>query len=118
MLGQRKIKKRIQRRKLRVSEKMKSHIDKARISVFRSLKHIAIQLVAGNKTVASASTMVVKQKENETKTQVAFRVGEHFGKHVLSMNQSIELVFDRGPYKYHGRVKAIAEGIRSVGLKF
>lgn len=88
-----------------------------RLSVFRSLKHISAQLIddASSKTLASATDFEIKGKK--TKTEVAMAVGELLAAKAAD-KKITEAIFDRGPNKYHGRVKAVAEGARQGGLKF
>lgn len=88
-----------------------------RLSVFRSNKYIFAQIINDQKgiTLVSAS-----QKEIEKKTGnlvIAQEVGKLLAKRALDKKIS-EVVFDRGRYKYHGLVKALAEGARKGGLKF
>lgn len=87
-----------------------------RLSVFRSGKHIRAQLIDDEKaeTLASASDLALKEG---TKTEKALVVGEELAKKALKLKIK-KVVFDRGGYKYHGRVKAVAEGARKGGLKF
>jgi len=86
-----------------------------RLSVFRSLKHIYAQLVDDEKgvTITHANDCEMKGK----KTDNAFAVGEEIAKKAKEKKIK-EIVFDRGGYLYHGRVKALAEGARKGGLKF
>jgi large subunit ribosomal protein L18 len=90
--------------------------ERPRISVYRSLKHIYAQLVDDSvgKTLISFSSSKLK---NLNKTEQAKKVGELLAK--ASLEKGVEkVVFDRGPFKYHGRLKALAEGARAGGLKF
>ena len=97
-----------------------------RLCVFRSNKHIYAQLVNDEKAqiIAIASDFEVKKskignknKSFTRKVNVAFKVGELIAQKALK-KEIKKVVFDRGGYKYHGRVKAIAEGAREGGLKF
>jgi len=94
-----------------------------RIVVFRSGKNIYAQLVVretqGDKVLAVSSTLdksLSKKIENKTKIEQAFMVGKLLGERVKDDTQKVS--FDRSGYKYHGRVKALAEGAREAGLKF
>ncbi|PIQ69543.1 MAG: 50S ribosomal protein L18 [Candidatus Tagabacteria bacterium CG_4_10_14_0_2_um_filter_40_13] len=118
--------KRIMRHR-RVRAGIKGTADKPRLNIFRSNKHIFLQLINDEKgrTIVSASDLSVKgakkkqgvHKEKEVKTQVAFETGKALA--VLAKEKKIKhAVFDRGGYAYHGRVKAAAEGARLGGLKF
>lgn len=100
--------KRIIRHK-RVRALVKGTSERPRLSVFRSNKRIYAQLVDDSKgeTLLSANSVKIP----------AFKVGETLAKKALEKGIN-EVVFDRGGYKYHGRVKALAEGARQGGLKF
>ena len=111
------------RRKLRVRGKIRGTADRPRLTVFRSLRKIYAQLVDDNKqsTLAAASSLSSKLKKSlkgkETKLEVSRLVG------LLLAQQAAEqgikrVVFDRGSYLYHGRVKALAQGAREGGLEF
>lgn len=110
--------KRTERRKFRVRNKFASKGEKARITVFRSLSHIYAQVIDDNaqKTVVSYSSKQLKSKAGD-KTEVAKAVGLELGKLALK-NDIKEVFFDRGSYLYHGRVKALADGLRESGLNF
>jgi large subunit ribosomal protein L18 len=91
-----------------------------RLCVFRSLNHIYAQVVDDGKreTVASASSKDAEIKaDGQQKSKVAGLVGELVGKRAVEKGLG-EVVFDRRGYRYHGRVKALAEGARKAGLKF
>lgn len=91
---------------------------KPRLCVFRSNKHIYVQLIddVRKKTILSASDEKLK-KGKMTKVDLAKEIGKTIAQ--KSLEKKIEkVIFDRGPYKYHGRVKAVAEGAREGGLKF
>jgi large subunit ribosomal protein L18 len=91
--------------------------DRPRLNVFRSSQQIYGQLIddATGKTLVSASSLELKTKAK--KTEIATEVGKLLAKKALE--SKIEaVVFDRGGYAYHGRVKALAEGAREGGLKF
>lgn len=91
--------------------------NKPRLSVFRSNKHIFLQLIDDNakKTLVSASDL--KTKIKGTKTEIARKVGKKLAESA-KLKKIKNVVFDRGGYKYHGRVKAAAEGSREGGLQF
>lgn len=109
-------KKRIKRHK-RVRAKVSGTKKKPRLCVFRSAKHIYAQLVDDEtgKTMLSADDLEIKG--NKKKVEVAEEVGKLIAKKAVE-KQMKEVVFDRGGYKYHGRVKALADGAREGGLKF
>lgn len=105
------------RRAVRTRAKIKAVSDGLRLSIFRSAKHISVQLIDDSKgiTVVSANDKEIKEKKD--KKAVAFQVGELVGS--KCKEKKIEkVVFDKGSYKYHGRVKEVAEGARKAGLKF
>ncbi|NLX91417.1 MAG: 50S ribosomal protein L18 [Firmicutes bacterium] len=110
------------RRHLRVRKKIEGTAQRPRLSVYRSLKHIYAQLIddIDGHTLVSASTQEPSFREQYPATmnkEAAHRVGEILAKRALE--KGIEtVVFDRGGYLYHGRVKALAEGAREQGLKF
>jgi large subunit ribosomal protein L18 len=90
--------------------------------VFRSLNHIYAQVIDDSKrhTLASASTLdteLAGELAGKSKTARAGLVGSLIAKQVLAQGVG-EAAFDRGGYKYHGRVKALAEAAREAGLKF
>jgi len=105
-------------RKEKVRKKLKAVSDRMRLTVFRSNKHIWAQVIddSKSKTVVSSSDKALKLK-GKTKTEAATLVGEDIAKKAIKAK--IDMVyFDRGSYKYHGRVRALAEGARKAGLKF
>jgi large subunit ribosomal protein L18 len=89
-----------------------------RISVFRSNKHIVAQLIndQDGKTLIAADDLKLKIKKTG-KIETAFEVGKNLGEGALKLGIK-SVVFDKGWYKYHGRVKSLAEGARKAGLKF
>lgn len=105
------------RRQRRTRAKMQGTSDKPRLSVFRSLMHISVQAIddINGKTIVASSDKEIKTKAN--KTEIAVLVGEAIGKKLLDKKID-KIVFDKGAYKYHGRVKSLAEGIRKSGIKF
>lgn len=104
------------RRSKRVRAKIQNITQRPRLSVFRSGKHIYAQIIVGNKIVAAVSDLKVK-KVKKTKSEIAKEIGISLAK--LAQEKKIqEVVFDRGSYRYHGRVKAVADGAREGGLKF
>lgn len=93
-----------------------------RLSLFRSLNHIYAQVIddSQKRTLASASTLdseVKKAEEGKNKTGKSELVGSLVAQRALSHGIN-RVVFDRGGFKYHGRVKAVAEAARQGGLKF
>lgn len=110
------------RRHLRVRRKVQGTSLRPRFSVFRSLNHIYAQVIddTQGRTLVSASTLdpeLKKDSEDKSKGERAGVVGALLAKRALEKGIK-EVVFDRGGYKYHGRVKALAEAARQGGLKF
>lgn len=112
---QRKLKQQRNRRILRVRSQLKAS-GLPRITVFRSLKHMYAQLVDsnGDKTVASCSSLELKDIKGDKKQQ-AKAIGQELGRRALAQGIN-QVQFDRGKFLYHGRVQALAEGLREVGL--
>jgi large subunit ribosomal protein L18 len=116
MSSQRKINIARHRRALRVRAAI---TDKSpRVSVFRSLKYIYVQLIddAQHRTLASCSSRELPSTESLDKKQQAFAVGKELARKALGLGVQ-QAVFDRGSFLYHGRVKSLAEGLREGGLK-
>jgi large subunit ribosomal protein L18 len=113
-----------ERRHERVRRRIRGDIERPRLCVFRSLNHIYAQVVddAAGHTLASASSLdgEIRTGLKETarsKKDVAEMVGSLVAKRAQEKGIG-QVVFDRGGYKYHGRVKSLADGARSGGLKF
>ena len=110
------------RRHVRVRAKVKGTASGPRLCVFRSLNHIYVEVIDDSRghTLASASTLEPEIKSavaGKTKTARSELVGSLVAKRALSKGIT-RVAFDRGGYKYHGRVKALAEAARQEGLKF
>ncbi|OHB17686.1 MAG: 50S ribosomal protein L18 [Parcubacteria group bacterium RIFCSPLOWO2_01_FULL_40_65] len=95
--------------------------EKPRLSVFRSSIHIYAQLIDDMKGITLFSASDAKETKAESlsraKIASAFKVGEVLAKKAVEKGIN-KVVFDRGGYKYHGRIKALADGARNGGLKF
>ncbi|HZG36799.1 MAG TPA: 50S ribosomal protein L18 [Gaiellaceae bacterium] len=107
-----------ERRQRRIRGKVSGTAERPRLAVFRSNKGIFAQLVddESGRTVAGASWLGLKSF-NGTKTEQAREVGKAIA--AAAKEAGVEsVVFDRGGYLYHGRVKALAEGAREGGLQF
>ncbi|MEI6627532.1 MAG: 50S ribosomal protein L18 [bacterium] len=104
------------RRHARVRVKVSGNAERPRLNVFRSLKHVAVQLIddVARKTLVSASDKEVK--DAKTKTEKSEAVGKLVAEKALAKGIN-QVVFDKGASRYHGRVKAIADGARAAGLK-
>jgi large subunit ribosomal protein L18 len=109
-------------RQARVRAKVKGTTSRPRLCVFRSLHHVYAQVIDDSRghTLVAASTLDPELKENlngKPKVEEAGLVGSLVAKRALAEGVK-EVVFDRAGYKYHGRVKALAEAARQGGLKF
>jgi len=110
------------RRHQRVRKSIAGTAQRPRLAVYRSLHHIYAQLIdddAGH-TLASASsveTAVAADTAGANKTQVATAVGALLGHRAVAAGIE-EIVFDRGGFPFHGRVKALADAARAAGLHF
>lgn len=107
------------RRRLRVIKKVLGTKERPRIAVFRSNRYITAQLVddVTGKTLVDVQAEAAKLHKGKNKTEAAFEVGKELAKKALEKKIS-SVVFDRGSFRYHGRVKSFADGAREGGLKF
>ena len=108
--------------KKRVRKKIRGTGEKPRMSVFRSNSHIYVQFIDDEqgKTLLSFSSRnkeVAEKSEEANKSAQAELVGQHAAKKSLEKGIN-QVVFDRNGYRYHGRVRKLAEGARKEGLKF
>jgi len=108
-----------ERRRKRTHGKVKLAGLRPRLTVFRSSKHIYAQIIddLGGKVLTTVSDLKMKEAKPATKTELAKKVGAELAKRASEKGIS-EVVFDRGSYLYHGRVRALAEAAREGGLKF
>lgn len=125
-----------EQRHRRVRAKIFGTAERPRLSVARSIKHISVQLIddiKGNTLVSVSDIILGKKKvgkrkrvvvsppksldKRSTKTAIAYEAGRLIAKRAKEMGVK-SVVFDRGGHKYHGRVKAAAEGARDGGLEF
>ena len=106
------------KRKRRTRAKVKGTSKRPRLSVYRSNRYIFAQLIDDEKgtTLVSVSEKEGKTKTTSKKMEKAGQVGEKLAEKALKMKIKT-VVFDKGGYKYHGRVKQVAEGARKGGLK-
>ena len=108
------------RRHSRVRKKVTGTAERPRLVVFRSTRHIEVQVVddTSGRTLASASTMEADVRAADgDKSAKAQTVGNLVGTRAKEAGVTA-VVFDRGGYRYHGRVAAVADGAREAGLKF
>ena len=108
----------MQRRVLRVRAKVKRYGMPPRVSVFRSLKHMHAQIIDDMKqqTIVSCSSLEISGLKGD-KSAVAHALGIELAKRAKEKGVDA-VVFDRGRFKFHGRVKALADGLREGTLKF
>lgn len=106
-------------RQIRVRKKVQGTSIRPRLSVFRSNKSIYAQIIDDKKriTIVGVSEKEVPMTEKSKKLDKANELGKLIAKKALAKKIS-NVVFDRGSYKYHGRIKAVAEAARVGGLKF
>jgi large subunit ribosomal protein L18 len=108
-----------QKRHMRVRNKISGTAERPRLNVFRSNQHIYAQLIddVAGVTLVSASTLDKELDAKGTKTEQAVAVGALIAKRAEAKGLK-DVVFDRGGYLYHGRVKALADAARENGLEF
>ena len=113
----------IERKKFRVTNKVKkvSSPDRLRLSISRSSKNISAQIIddVKNVTLLSSSSVEkdIKAMDKTNKTEISKIVAEKLAKKAVE-KKITKIYFDRGVYKYHGRVKAFAETLRKNGMEF
>jgi large subunit ribosomal protein L18 len=110
-----------EKRHQRIRNKINGTPERPRLAVFRSNANIYVQIIddEAGKTLCAASSLdkdLSAQVAEMTKTEAAKAVGEKIAK-LAQSNNIEEVVFDRGGFLYHGRVKALADGAREAGLK-
>jgi len=107
-------------RKLRSRHKIRRGSNRLRLAIYRSNKYIYGRIIddgTGNTLTCVSSRDIKGKKEDRGKIDISFRTGEALAS-AAKKKKIEEVVFDRSGYKYHGRVKALAEGARKGGLKF
>jgi len=107
-----------QRRAWRVRSKVRGTSDRPRITVHRTNKHTYAQIIddESGRTLCSVSSLGLKLEQGGN-VKAAKAVGEALGKKALELEIG-RVGFDRGRFRYHGRVKALADGVREAGVKF
>jgi large subunit ribosomal protein L18 len=107
------------RRIARVRSRVRGTAERPRLAVARTLKHIAAQVIddAVGKTIAAASDKDVKKAKGMKPVEIAAEVGKVLAERAKEKKVS-KVVFDRRDKRFHGRVKALADGARAAGLEF
>jgi large subunit ribosomal protein L18 len=110
--------KRVQRR-THVRKNIEGNPEKPRMTVFKSNRYLYVQVIDDleGKTLVSASTLEESLKGVKRTVEGGAKLGEEIGKRLKEKNVTV-VVFDRNGYKYHGIVKAIADGARKAGIQF
>ena len=108
-----------ERRRKRNRKELTGTEERPRLSIYRSLKHLHAQLIddARGRTLLGLSTVIKEFKGGGGNIKGAQKFGLFFGERVLKLNIQ-KVLFDRGGFLYHGRVKAFADGAREAGLEF
>lgn len=108
-----------EKRTRRVRAKIFGTQERPRLAVFRSLSHISVQLIDDNKgiTLVGASDKELKLSGKNSKTETASELGKLLAKKAVE-KKITSVVFDRRRYKFHGRIKALADSAKDGGLKF
>ena len=118
MNAQKSVTKRRRARAFRVRNRVRGNAERPRISVHRTQKHMWLQLIddESGRTLCSSSTKALDLGKGAN-VAAAKAVGEDLGKKAVALGIKAAC-FDRGPNRYHGRVKAVADAVRAAGLKF
>ncbi len=104
-------------RQTRIRAKLLARVDRPRLTVSRSNANIFAQIIGLDGKVLAAYGSQGMKNFKGNKTAMSTEVGTKLGE-LAKKNNVTEVVFDRGSYKFHGRVKALAEAVRSAGIKF
>lgn len=107
------------KRKTRIRKKLYGTSKRPRVSVFRSNRYIYVQVIDDDKqrTIVGLSEKKLSSKDRSgTKIDRANKLGKNLAD-LLKKKKISQVVFDRSGYKYHGRIKAVAEGLREVGIE-
>jgi len=110
------------RRHARVRRRIAGTVERPRLSIFRSLHHVYAQIIddATGKTLVAASTRekaLAEGLKSNSSSSAAEKVGKTIAERAKAKGISA-VIFDRGGYKYHGRIKALADAARGAGLEF
>lgn len=104
----------------KLTKKIKGTTERPRLTVFRSLSHIYVQVIDDDKciTLAAASTSTGKKtKSSSNNIEAAKKIGTEIAKKAIAAGVK-KVVFDRSGYVYHGRIAALADAARAAGLEF
>ena len=106
------------RRKRHIRKKIHGCADKPRMTVFKSNRHVYVQIIddESGRTLVSASNLEKENRNLKTTVEDAAKIGEIIGERMKGKKIKT-VVFDRNGYKYHGIVKAVADGARKAGIK-
>ncbi|MFQ5863634.1 MAG: 50S ribosomal protein L18 [bacterium] len=112
-----------ERKKLHIRKKITGTPERPRLAVFRSARNIYAQMIddVNNRTLAGVSTLSPNLKPELSKAKNRQEAAKLVGKSIAEKAKSLKIkkvVFDRGGYLYHGRIKALADGARENGLEF
>lgn len=107
------------KRHRRIRKKVTGTAERPRLAVFRSNKHVYAQIIddVSGRTLASASTVDPSLKSDSNSVESAGKVGSLIAQRAVDAGVS-SVVFDRGGFKFHGKIKALADGAREKGLQF
>jgi large subunit ribosomal protein L18 len=111
------------KRKVRIRQRIRGTADKPRLSVFRSARHISVQVIddIAGKTLAAASSLEKDVRGQKATFENKIALATFIGKLIAERAQEKgvkQIVFDRNGFLYHGRIKAVSDGAREAGLKF
>jgi large subunit ribosomal protein L18 len=103
----------------RIRKRLQGTGERPRLNIFRSLKHIYAQIIddTQGRTLVAASSLAADSSARGANVAAARAVGKQIGERALAQGIR-QVAFDRGGYRYHGRVKALAEAARAAGLQF
>ena len=104
-----------QKRQRRVRSKVRGTTERPRVSIFRANQHTYVQVIDDVKGLTITSVGTVVTKNTGTKTERAQQLGVELAEKLASLKIN-KVAFDRGAYRYHGRVKAVAEALRQAGI--
>ena len=105
------------KRSMRVRKKVRGNGSRPRLSVFKSLSHLSVQIIDDEKGVTLASYSTLGKKGNQRTKETARLVGEKIAE--IAKEKNIEsIIFDRGRFKYHGIIAELANAARENGIKF